>query len=156
LVEFGLKSSAQAPQSSGERQAASTVGHNILKKLPEGEVRRVQGNASNKQLFPCAQAVLRTTHVAAEICERSAATHDDTNLWFSMLDHFVTLKENLRTELPHHRSMLESAVTELMQFVLDKMSKFVSLPLIVRKVFDQHSSTNLSELRDVLLSMLDT
>uniref|UniRef100_A0A7S2GWX7 Uncharacterized protein n=2 Tax=Octactis speculum TaxID=3111310 RepID=A0A7S2GWX7_9STRA len=104
-------------------------------------------------------ALQRHLQVAIEVCERSTTRgSDEQALWFLMLDRLVGMKSllHLNQELPQHQTILEAVLTEMIQRTLDKMSAFVPLPRIVRKITDDHSGMELGELRDILLSMLDT
>jgi hypothetical protein len=96
--------------------------------------------------------------VAIEICERSTTEgSDDQALWNYMLDRLLLTKSLLKLngELSHHRLTMEAVLTEVMHNAWNKMSAYVPLAKIVRKITDDHSSTHLGELRDVILSVLE-
>mmetsp|Transcript_21775 Transcript_21775/g.44724 ORF Transcript_21775/g.44724 Transcript_21775/m.44724 type:complete len:1644 (+) Transcript_21775:148-5079(+) len=105
------------------------------------------------------QAVQRNLRVAMEVCERSTAEgSDDQALWNYSLDRLLMTKTLLKlgTELPYQRVVLEAVLTEVMQVAWNKMSAYVPLARIVRKMTDEHSEMHLGELRGIIISVLDT
>lgn len=101
----------------------------------------------------------RNLRVAIEVCERSTTEgSDEQALWNYTLDRLLMTKTLLKlgTELPYQRVVIEAVLTEVMQVAWNKMSAYVPLARIVRKMTDEHSEMHLGELRDIILSVLDT
>jgi len=128
-----------------EASTANTTGKAALAKLAEGAV------------------VKRNIGVAIEMCERNTGEADDeqqlgTQLWNHTLDRLLMTKTvlKLKGEAPHVRAVLEAVLTEVLQRAWNKMSSHVPLALIMRKITNDRSDTHLGELRDIILSVLDT
>jgi hypothetical protein len=82
----------------------------------------------------------------------------DQALWNYMLDRLLEIKHGLKigAEVGCHRTILEQVLTEMMTHAWNKMSAYVPLAHIVRRITDDHSHAHLGELRDILLRVLDT
>lgn len=126
-------------------------------KMEGGHINHANGQAVLKKLKD-GQAIQRNLGVAIEICERSTTEgSDEQALWNYMLDRLLLTKSflKLQDELSYHRLTLEAVLTEVMHNAWNKMSVYVPLAQIVRKITDDHSSTHLGELRDIIVSVLE-
>jgi len=139
----GLVSMGILPRGiSTDSHSNNANGQAVLKKLKDG------------------QAIQRNLGVAIEICERSTTEgggEQEQALWNYLLDRLLAIKTMLKLngELSYHRLTMEAVLTEVMHCAWNKMSVYVPLAQIVRKITDDHSSTHLGELRDIIVSVLE-
>ena len=69
-----------------------------------------------------------------------------------MLDQLLEAKSRLKigAEVGCHRTILEQVLTDMMTHAWNKMSAYVPLAHIVRRITDDHSHAHLGELRAIL------
>jgi len=87
------------------------------------------------------EEMARSVRVAIEVCERSSIeaqgeAQGDHGLWNYMLDRLLVTKRLLKlgSEALDRRIVLEAMLTEIMQIAWNKMSAYVPLAVICRKI----------------------
>ena len=110
------------------------------------------------------EGVRRILVVALDLCERNSGSYNATQtehgsqLWFNVLDRLINAKGFLRlaNEQRDHARMMESVLNDLLRLTMQRMVSNVPLLDLVRKVTSDHSGSRLGELREMVMSLLDT
>lgn len=109
------------------------------------------------------EGVKRILIVALDLCERNSGvktggSHQGSQLWFNVLDRLINAKGFLRLskEQPAHAAIISGVLSDLLQLTMQRMVSSVPLTDLVRKVTTDNSGSRLSELREMILSLLRT
>eukprot|EP00002_Diphylleia_rotans_P023402 TRINITY_DN4606_c0_g1_i3.p1 TRINITY_DN4606_c0_g1~~TRINITY_DN4606_c0_g1_i3.p1 ORF type:complete len:1405 (-),score=187.75 TRINITY_DN4606_c0_g1_i3:142-4356(-) len=115
--------------------------------------------------IPCAIELRNTIARSTSLCLRNLQRIDDSEsqaMWFRILDSFVSPRQKMTHEdfcpgtSEQVRSLVKGYLTLCVQLILNDMMSQVSLPIILKKVVDDHGKDTFAEFKPILQGMLDS